>query len=185
MKHQKLNVHEKTTFLPMLCSKPSIKDVLTHTHPKSEDHSVSISSEDPLSPKIGCMGQVKRNNKIIGFPSSSNHCKLALTAKSSTNVKYLKLRRLFSAKNLTTTASCTRKEVNRNSKVVCEGKQSRSVNIYEMDPPLPVVKKVVKTEDNGEETSLWKRRSGGSSGLKSLELQQIQVPRHRLEINTV
>ncbi|KAK3223439.1 hypothetical protein Dsin_010464 [Dipteronia sinensis] len=183
--HQKLGVHQKSTFLPMLCSRPSIKDVAL---PKFED---------PLSPKIGCMGQVKRNNKINGFPTSS-HNKLSITTKNNNNnnVKYFKLQKLFSGKNLTanttatTTAACTRKEVSdrRRSKFYEGSKESGAdvcINISEMDPPLPVIKKVAKADDKKEEeNSIWKRRSSGGA-LKSLELQQIQIPRHRLEINTV
>ncbi|TXG52897.1 hypothetical protein EZV62_022066 [Acer yangbiense] len=178
--HQKLGVHQKSTFLPMLCSRPSIKDVVL---PKFED---------PLSPKIGCMGQVKRNNKINGFPTTS-HNKLTITTKNNNNnVKYFMLKKLFSGKNLTatTTASCTSKEVSdkRRSKFNEGSKESGAdvcINIFEMDPPLPVIKKVAKADDKKEEeNSIWKRRSSGGA-LKSLELQQIQIPRHRLEINTV
>ncbi|KAH7567832.1 hypothetical protein JRO89_XS07G0161000 [Xanthoceras sorbifolium] len=183
--HQNIGV-QKSTFLPLLCSKPAIKDVAL---PKLEDRCAS-SSNDPLSPKIGCMGQVKRNNKINGFPTTS-HNKLAITTatNNNNNVKYFKLKKLFSGKNLTAntaTTACTRREVSNRKSKYYEGKERADVciSIFEMDPPLPVTKKVAKPDDKGEENSLWKRRSGGGA-LKTLELQHIQIPRHRLEINTV
>ncbi|OMO72830.1 hypothetical protein CCACVL1_17572 [Corchorus capsularis] len=201
IQHQ--NVY-KATFLPMLCSKPSIKDV---TLPKWKDRSASF-SDDPLSPKISCMGQVKRNNRIVGFPAAASH-KLALTCTKNNNgcsnhssIKYSKLKKLFSGKNLigspaanapaTTTANTTisyrRKEAflvngktSRPAKNSDNGKEnnstSNSINIETMDPPLPVIKRVPKQgSDNGD--TLWERRSRGVS-LKSLQLQQIQLERHQ------
>ncbi len=180
--HQKLHLYPRNTFLPMLCSKPSIKDV---AFPKCVDRSVSFSN-DPLSPKISCMGQVKRNNKVVGFPTSTH--KLTQTTRHSTNnntnnsVKYSKLKKMFSSKNLattmatntaTTTCSCGSKRVTMN------GNENRAcINIVDMDPPLPVIKKVKKPE--GEEgDSLWKRRSGGVA-LKTLQLQQLHHSKHHL-----
>ncbi|KAJ0087324.1 hypothetical protein Patl1_08442 [Pistacia atlantica] len=168
----------------MLCSRPSIKDVAL---PKWEDRSTSVSN-DPLSPKIGCMGQVKRTNKIVGFPTSHKLTLSTKTNNSNNNVKYFKLKKLFSGKNLTantnitatttTTTCCRRREVE-------DVKESDVyINIVEMDPPLPVIKKVAKPDDKGDENSLWKRRSGGGA-LKSLQLQNLQIPRHQLEVSTV
>lgn len=58
-----------------------------------------------------------------------------------------------------------------------------SVSIVDLDPPLPVIKRLQKPE--GEEMdSLWKRRSGGVQ-LKTLHLQHIQHPRHHLQPTTV
>ncbi|XWS21573.1 hypothetical protein CRYUN_Cryun30bG0065900 [Craigia yunnanensis] len=170
----------------MLCSKPSIKDV---TLPKWQDRSASF-SDDPLSPKISCMGQVKRNNRIVGFPASH---KLTITTKNSCNngIKYFKLKKLFSGKNLTSspattttniTTTCRKKEVlvNSTSKPKNgDGKEnSASINIENMDPPLPVIKRVPKHGDKGDEDTLWQRRSRGVA-LKSLQLQQIQLNRHQ------
>ncbi|KAF2291463.1 hypothetical protein GH714_024454 [Hevea brasiliensis] len=154
----------------MLCSRPSIKDVVL---PKLEDRSMS-SSADPLSPKIGCMGQVKRhNNKIVGFPTSN---KFSITTRNDSTpvVKYSKLRRIFSAKNsfigLTmtstpnTTTSCRRRGEKifngaRGPKIDNSKENSVSINIEDMDPPLPVIKKVQKPADGAEIDTLWKRRS--------------------------
>ncbi|XVE60399.1 hypothetical protein DITRI_Ditri05aG0125600 [Diplodiscus trichospermus] len=193
--HQNLQInHNKATFLPILCSKPSIKDV---TLPKWQHRSASF-SDDPLSPKISCMGQVKRNNRIVGFPASH---KLTFTNKNSCNnsnsIKYFKLKKLFSGKNLTsspaaaaattttttnTFTSCRRKEVlvNRTSRPKNgDGKEnSASISIENMDPPLPVIKRVPKHGDKGDGDTLWQRRSRGVA-LKSLQLQQIQLNMHQ------
>ncbi|KAJ4701228.1 Myotubularin-like protein [Melia azedarach] len=193
----------------MLCSRTSIKDVTQL--PRLDDRCSASFSSDPLSPKIGCMGQVKRNNKIIGFPSVS-HGKLTLaTTKSNNNdVKYFKLKRLFSGRNIVATSnninasscavnSCRRREAKGNNSVSKmqnkeDGSKERSgdsevsVNIAEMDPPLPVIKRVPKAaadEGEGNANNLWKRRSGVGA-LKGLELQQIKIPRHhQVEITTV
>ena len=186
--HQKLHHHSRNTFLPMLCSKPSIKDV---TIPKCEDRCVSFSN-DPLSPRISCMGQVKRTNKVVGFPAT--HSKLNQNTRHGTNninnnnnsVKYSKLKKMFSSKNLpttmatTTTASCgSRRQVSTNG----SNENRACISIVDMDPPLPVIKKEQKPQ--GEDAdSLWKRRSGGVA-LKTLQLQQIHHPRHYLQPTTV
>ncbi|KAL5558321.1 hypothetical protein UlMin_034532 [Ulmus minor] len=207
--HQNLQIHHRTTFLPMLCSRPSINDV---SLPKCVDRSAS-SSSDPLSPRISCMGQVKRNNRVIGFPSSH---RLALTSSRNQNnnennhnniVKYSKLKKFFSTKNLTTSTavagssnstaprSCGRRRpagvlngANGHCRIGCNSESSSTsgcVNIVDMDPPLPVIKRTVKPgQDQGEGNSLWKRRSGGVE-LKGLQLQQIHHPKHHLQPTTV
>jgi hypothetical protein len=176
----------------MLCSRPTIKDV---TLPKWEDRSMSISSSDPLSPKIGCMGQVKRNNKIVGFPTSN---KFTVTTKNNVNganVKYSRLKRIFSGKNLTSaTVSIATSTAHRRREVMMNGasgakiddtkENSVSVSIENMDPPLPVVKRLQQPTEDGEANSLWKRRSGGLA-LKNLQLQEIQLNRSSLAPTTV
>lgn len=210
--HHQFYHRNKNTFLPILCSRPSIKDV---TLPRCNRGLPSSSSNDPLSPRIGCMGQVKRNNKIAGFPTSSSHYRLSFNSTTSRNssntvspvVKYSKLKSLFSGKNLisitpstTTTAasagtSCgTRQQrvvVGPRNQIRCSSSSSRkekdlllvaanAINIDDLDPPLPVIKKRVtpKLEEGKNQmvdNSLWKRRSGGGPPLKSLQLQQQQI----------
>ncbi|WJX32611.1 hypothetical protein P8452_20914 [Trifolium repens] len=191
--HQFYNHQHKNTFLPMLCSKPSIKEV---NLPRSRINTPSCN--DPLSPRIGCMGQVKRNNKIAGFPSSQYKL-LSFNNKSSSIispvVKYSKLKKLFSGKNLINTPSittCTSKQKvvvggNNNSNIVNVPKNIQRcvrnenvticIKIDEMDPPLPVIKRVNKLEEgNKSDNSLWKRRSGSRAPpLKSLQVEEIQV----------
>ncbi|KAK7321045.1 hypothetical protein VNO77_31169 [Canavalia gladiata] len=195
--HQNLNIHHhRTTFLPMLCSRPSIKDV---SLPQWKDHPGSLSN-DPLSPRIGCMGQVKRHNKIAGLLATKSNTNTSTTISISPSIKYSKLKKLFSGKNLTTTpapapiaSSCgIRPQVRVNSATVPKNhnhKCSRNENIVpisieNMDPPLPVIKRVQKPEEQRQVDSLWKRRSGGTA-LKSLKLQQIHHPKHHLQLTSV
>lgn len=186
---QQQQVNHKGIFLPLLCSKPSTKDVVL---PKWKVVARSASlSEDPLSPKISCMGQVKRNNKIVGFPVSYRLSTVTPKNSSSFNsstVKYFKLKKLFSGKNLTgspatsTTAATTGCRRTQASKAKGDdGKEnSGTINIETMDPPLPVIKKGPKQGDerDGSDTTLWQRRSRGVA-LERLQLQQIQLNRHQ------
>ncbi|XP_010672091.2 uncharacterized protein LOC104888711 [Beta vulgaris subsp. vulgaris] len=119
---QQQQPQQRSKFLPMLCSsstKEVIKLSLSHRRSSSTCSTTSSTvSEDPLSPKVGCMGQVKRNNKVVGFPSKSfvgaftstttnnNTIKtdqICTFSSSSSNsiVKHHKLKRFFSTKNLT------------------------------------------------------------------------------------
>ncbi|KAJ4826546.1 hypothetical protein Tsubulata_043613 [Turnera subulata] len=189
----------------MLCSRPSIKDVA------GPGISMSLSS-DPLSPKISCMGQVKRNNKIVGLPtssSSSSSNKLTANLSTTASLRYSKLKKMFSPRNLsaatppsstkaasTTTSTCRRRDfasnggtrhknnIDESSNVQRKIDESKVasvlISIDEMDPPLPVIKKVHKPASGEEEQdSLWKRRSGGVT-IRNLQLQQIQLNRHVL-----
>jgi hypothetical protein len=190
---QNLHLYPRATFLPMFCSRTSIKDVVL---PRWEDRPASFSG-DPLSPRIGCMGQVKRNNKVVGFPTKHNTNNNNNSSSNNYNnhntVKYSKLKKLFSSRNLATPTSATagcrsRRQVNVN--IAGEPKRDRhgsdscvSVSIVDMDPPLPVIKRVQKPE-TGEGENLWKRRSGGVA-LKTLQLQQIHHPKHHLQPTTV
>ncbi|KAL2317752.1 hypothetical protein Fmac_031628 [Flemingia macrophylla] len=191
--HQNLHIHHRTTFLPMLCSRPSIKDV---SLPQWRDPLGSFSN-DPLSPRIGCMGQVKRHKKIVGLLTTKiNTTNISI----SPTVKYSKLKKLFSGKNLSTSAtnaivptasSCRPKGSVNSANVPRSHKQKCSKNenvvpisIENMDPPLPVIKKVQKQEEEKQVDSLWKRRSGGAA-LKTLQLQQIHHSRHHPRLTSV
>lgn len=204
------NLQKTTTFLPMLCSRTSIKDVISLPTRLQEDRSGS--SNDPLSPKISCIGQVKRNNKITGFPSfssSSSHNNNIINNNNNNNNKLIalntknsSLKRFFSAKNIiaaTATTNTTSNHINNNKSSKscnvssCRRRRRREaesrerevcINIAEMDPPLPVIKSVPKPAGGGDH--LWKRRSNGvAATLKTLELQHIKIPRYEVEIQTV
>ncbi|KAF5739692.1 hypothetical protein HS088_TW12G00902 [Tripterygium wilfordii] len=192
-RHQTL--HHKTTFLPTLCSRPSIKDVAII--PRWEERS-SSSSNDPLSPKIGCMGQIKRNEKFnLGFHTSRKFVVSDKTINNHNNnnspAKYFKLKKILSGKNYSVNTSTTTATSTINNDRICrrrggsfdcgsrprivDGKENSGfVNIVEMDPPLPVIRKMKPTAGGGGEAaeSLWKRRSGGVA-LQSLRLQEIQI----------
>ncbi|AES97817.2 hypothetical protein MTR_5g060450 [Medicago truncatula] len=148
--NQNLHINQRNTFLPMLCSR-SIKDVCL---PQCKDNLRSFSN-DPLSPRIGCMGQVKKNNKISGFPSSHRISFITKTTVTAT------------AAAPSTCGSRPRVSVNSGevSRKYCNQKGHRNENIVpisieNMDPPLPVIKRVMKLEDENQVDSLWKRRSG-------------------------
>lgn len=167
--HQNLHLNhtKRSIFLPMLCSKVSInKDVMKLPKDKPSD-------DDLLSPKIDCMGQVKRNTRIIGFPALDITAKInnSCNANNTTNdngIKYFKLKKLFSGKR-------KQGSVEHGGK---ESSGSSSINIENTDPPLPVIKRVPKQGDKGEGDTLWQRRSRGVS-LESLQLQQIRLNRRR------
>lgn len=128
------------SLLPILCSKTSIKDVaaepsirLDHHQmmddqgSEEEEDSTIITDQEPLSPKVGCMGQVKkkkkRSNRVSAGapthlshhphipninPRNNNKNKSATKSARSANnsnvvvvaVNYSKIRKLFSGKNL-------------------------------------------------------------------------------------
>ncbi|KAL9858859.1 hypothetical protein AtNW77_Chr1g0041171 [Arabidopsis thaliana] len=171
---------QRPTFLPMLCSRPSIKNV---TLPAKSHQDDSYQQADPLSPKISCIGQVKRSNKITGFPTTTT------TSTSITPVaqhRYFKLKRLFSGKNLSfsaPTTTTTRTSRGRIRKEEFGNKKIDVIDVAELDPPLPVVK---KTHDGGAgdkaAENLWKRRSGGCQ-LRSLQIQTNGV--HQLKVTTI
>lgn len=201
--HQQ-SFYNKNSFLPLLC-RVSIKDIKLREY---KDRSSSF-SDDPSSPKVSCMGKVKKTNRLIGLSTpyrltAATAATTTTTAKTNTNhqghIKYTKLRRLFSGKNLTTsvpaTTTTTTKASNntvygggnarscreiilrksgsrRSSKINNDDGRTDHVNIGELDPPLPVIKKVQQPC----EVNLWKRRSGGPA-LKSLQIEQIHEPRN-------
>ncbi|CAJ2648513.1 unnamed protein product [Trifolium pratense] len=189
--HQNLHIHHKATFLPMLCSR-SIKDV---SLPQCKNNLRSFSN-DPLSPRISCTGQVK--HKISFIPKSNTFSMLSPIG------KYSMLKKLFSSKNLntaattaTTPSSCGIRpsRVSVNSGDLCRKYYNQKghgnnekivpISIENMDPPLPVIKRVRKLENENQVDSLWKRRSGGEAGLKSLELHQIHQRRHQFQLTSV
>ncbi|KAK2375734.1 hypothetical protein QL285_076604 [Trifolium repens] len=193
--HQNLHIHHRTTFLPMLCSR-SIKDV---SLPQCKNNLRSFSN-DPLSPRISCMGQVKKNNHRISFIAKSNTYSIL-----SPIGKYSILKKLFSSKNLNTApttatsqSSCgirpSRVSVNsgdlsrkyyNNQKGHRNNEKIVPISIENMDPPLPVIKRVRKLENENQVDSLWKRRSAGEAGLKNLQLHQIHQRRHQFQLTSV
>ncbi|KAK4413258.1 hypothetical protein Salat_2738400 [Sesamum alatum] len=195
--------HQKTKFLPMFC-RLSIKDVKLSTQYKDP-----TSADEPSSPTVSCVGQVKRNNRVIGFPATNT---TTTSAAANHHHKHTKLKKLFSGKtllpntttiNASTTAtaagrrssgsrSCrTSREMCVNSsrrrsrlKTYCDqsGDQdcAKVVDISEMDPPLPVVKRVAPPGAGRDEVNIWKRRVNGVE-LKSLKIEQIHLPNSKFE----
>ncbi|XP_052202544.1 uncharacterized protein LOC127808175 [Diospyros lotus] len=174
--HQSFH-QRNSSFLPILCSRPSIKDVQL---PRWRHHRSASFSDDPSSPRVSCIGQVKRTNRVIAFPTPCRFT--AAKPAPATNLKYHKLRRLFSGKGLAappsinhssgknaTANSARRVKLNDShnnyntsdggDRVDYAAAAAAEVNIAELDPPLPVVKRAA--DGRREEVNLWKRRSGG------------------------
>ncbi|CAH1421938.1 unnamed protein product [Lactuca virosa] len=185
-----------TFFFPMLC-RLSINDVAKPTRLADLASSSSTStscSQDPTSPKISCIGQIKkRSNSNSNSTSTANHhisasrISTATTRKSATNLNYNKLRKLFSGKNRisppTDTATisnhCRIRSCNGNGSVKKPNSKKKKymisigdpeVAVEELDPPLPVVK--CRPRDQQVNVSLGKRRG---IELKILQIQPFQL----------
>lgn len=196
-------------FLPIFC-RLSIKDINLNNHHRPKP----AAADEPSSPKVSCMGQVKRNNRVTGFPAATATTTAVTT--STHHHKYSKLKKLFSSKTLlppattsTTTAcivalsaagsrsckSSSREAVclnnlrrlrlrNEDDDRSCEQQHHRAklVNVGELDPPLPVVKKEPPPGLGRDEVNLWKRRFNGVT-LKTLQLDQqsqIHLPKRNI-----
>ncbi|XP_057973727.1 uncharacterized protein LOC131161781 [Malania oleifera] len=191
--------------LPILCSRSSVRDVRQLS--KWENRSAAPSSDEPLSPRVSCIGQVQRTNRVVGFPtptphrfiSASNSPTTSAAAAASNAMRHRKLRRFFSSSTLirntsvVAASSAAAATGSRRQVTMSRGDGRRpgrcrttddnndnyntsggtSVNVVDLDPPLPVIKRIQCGA--GEGGSLWKRRSGGVV-LKSLQLQQIHLP---------
>ncbi|KAK2990399.1 hypothetical protein RJ640_001127 [Escallonia rubra] len=188
------NFHHRRSvnnFMPMLC-RVSMRDIKL---PKWHERSSSSTGADPSSPKVSCIGQVKRNSRVTGFPTSYKFTPNTTANKTQIHhLKYTKLKKLFSGKHLTTTPTATAAS---SARITCGRRRPRSasdgnndyvedlVKMGEIDPPLPVVIKK-KFGPAGGEVNLWMRRSGGtaaaaaaaasSSTLRGLQIQPIHIP---------
>ncbi|KAK6132393.1 hypothetical protein DH2020_033832 [Rehmannia glutinosa] len=177
----------------------SIKDVkLNHDYRNPKPP-----AGEPSSPKVSCIGQVKRNNRVTGYPSAAA---AAVCGGGAVNhhkhvTKRKKLFPTTAVINPSTAAasgggggrrsgsrSCrTRREMRvSNSRRSSDcGRNNRDffkvVDIGEMDPPLPVVKRVAPPPGVGrDEVNIWKRRFNGV-GLKSLQIEKIHLPNTKFQ----
>ncbi|OIW04476.1 hypothetical protein TanjilG_01649 [Lupinus angustifolius] len=127
-------------------------------------------------------GQVKRPNKIAGF--SFSHILNLIPV-----LKYSKLKRLVSGKSLNTNNTATASSCGNRPRVIvksdvirnhrCRNENYVPISIENMDPPLPVIKRMQKSEEASKVDSLWKRRSGGA------EFKILQYRRHHLQLTSV
>ncbi|KAI4388055.1 hypothetical protein MLD38_000426 [Melastoma candidum] len=164
----------------MLCSRPSAKDI---RWPRGGSNDVD---DDSLSPKVGCMGQVKRNNRVVGFPTPGSRS-FPVSTSRHTSKQTRVVKRMFSSKCLASASvskqavppelsSCraARSSARRTEsrRIICKEEKVATpaalVSVIDMDPPLPVTRMSSKDMER-EGGNLWKRRSGGM-GLKRLEL---------------
>ncbi|CAA0809912.1 Unknown protein [Striga hermonthica] len=159
------NIHNpKRIFLPMFC-RLSIKDVKLSTHRK-----IHAGAGEPSSPKVSCMGQVKRNPTAAGgrhkHPIANRNkpgkALLPITAGGG-RIRQEMIRAV---------------RISRGSRMTIDFDRDGAVDVSKMDPPLPVVRRAAAAPGAGrEEVNLWRRRfdtAGG--GLKRLEIEKIRLP---------
>lgn len=180
--HDQKGIH----FLPVFC-RLSIKDVKLNTVP------ISGAAADPSSPRVSCMGQVKRNNRVTAAPTS-----ITAAAHHHHHHKHAKPRKIqyFSTKTLlpnpaTAAPPAARKNGSRSCRSNRDSRRSASsrtiydqdchkaaVDISKMDPPLPVVKRAAAPPGNSrDEVNLWRRRFDGAK--KSMQIEPINLPNKR------
>lgn len=154
-------------FLPTLC-RLSLKDSIS-PHPRS----ICPRQNDPSSPKVSCMGQVKRHHH-------NNHHHHHLTPSSSTTVKHH--HKIFSGNN-----KCVQTRVDQRRHLSTKFTTSSSnapenkgaavvpvLNLAELDPPLPVIKRLPPQLSDVEPVSLWKRRSRQDGQLTNIQIPKFQ-----------
>lgn len=168
-----------TTVMPFLF-RLSTKEAAKICQPKKND---------PSSPKVSCMGQIKRNN---------NNKINSTTTTTPGKLKYAHLKKMFSGRNLlvtTTTNTTTYCKGNKCIKKIDTSVGTRPkfrnhghgsgaavvpLDLAELDPPLPVVKPPCGRRG---EASLWKRR-GGVAPLESLQIKNIHLPSNNTALFT-
>ncbi|GAB4844851.1 hypothetical protein Ancab_038242 [Ancistrocladus abbreviatus] len=153
-------------------------------------------------------------HKLNFTPSAINNAVAGNTNSSNINIlKYHKLKKFFSGKSVTnsptttisagayTSRATTDRHINscRGRRTVLEGAianrsefdcgnscGSNLINLEDLDPPLPVIRKVrlPGNDAGGEKDSLWKRRSGGVA-LQSLQVKSIQSYQSSLQAISV
>lgn len=187
--HQSVHL-QKPIFLPIIC-RLSIKDVEPNNHHRRRIQTLDV----PSSPRVSCIGQVKRDNRITVLPSN------VATPAPTANHRKQKLKKPRSSGNLllstTNGGGGARGGISRNSKekmlvdnsrrikLTNSGYQDRMkvVNIGELDPPLPVVKRVAPPPGVGrDEMNLWRRRCLRGAELKSLQIKQKHLPNNNFEL---
>ncbi|KAL8261152.1 hypothetical protein R6Q59_025201 [Mikania micrantha] len=176
MQHSMTNRSHKTFFMPLLC--------------RSSRNDVVKPPSDPSSPKLTCIGQIKKRS------TTTTDRFLVCSLSDSTTVRssrYTKLHKLFSGRNLISPAIETAPINKFNSKSVtnrsksCNGRGRIPIGkneyyisgadhavlvdvVEDMDPPLPVVKCCRRDQESN--VNLWKRRG---IEIKSLQIQPIQL----------
>ncbi|WOL09444.1 hypothetical protein Cni_G18197 [Canna indica] len=126
------------------------------------------------SPRIGCLGQIKRNKPSNSSSSSSSYSSSSSSSSSSTTSWSSKSSSLlkFAMGLLRGTRPSSKVGAGNDQSMV--GVISNISFVEEMDPPLPVVRRSVARDDNF--ASLWERRCGGEAN-RGL---QIQLPQQLL-----
>ncbi|KZV33055.1 hypothetical protein F511_03321 [Dorcoceras hygrometricum] len=160
----------------------SIKDIRANNH-----HQDQTSVQDPASPKVSCIGQVKRNNRVIGHPA--NAYSAVSTNHHHHHHKFTKQQRVLSSKTILRTMtndgarsavrSCRMNEEtwersHSRMKLKTDGRVEdclKVIDIGYLDPPLPVVQREAPPLGvRDDEVNIWKRRCNGVA-LKHLQIQ--------------
>ncbi|KAJ0981064.1 hypothetical protein J5N97_009319 [Dioscorea zingiberensis] len=156
-----------TKELPQRCSRDSLtfSSGRHHLH-TSYDH--DFNNNNPTSPKIGCMGQIKikRDNKL-SWPWMTPSTTRSSSTSNNGSRKFLKLGRVFSSRSLISPPRVS----SSSEKVDDVYRVNTIISVTDMDPPLPVVKNVPKETNPASSSTLWKRRRGGEiHGLEGLQI---------------
>ncbi|XP_058075639.1 uncharacterized protein LOC131224096 [Magnolia sinica] len=123
------------SFRPILCVGSSAKDMVINcnlggprTRRKKTDGRMF---DEPMSPRVGCMGQIKREKGDLSGTKGN---------------KFYKLKKILSGKTFSQEFSAK------------FNGHYRLVSIIDMDPPLPVPKHAISS--GSDPVSLWMRRRG-------------------------
>lgn len=169
--------HKVSSFNLSGCMKlPQITDTTTKTHPppgtstsssrpppkKNHCRGHRFETTDPSSPKIGCMGQIKRKSKSSSSTSSSPSSS-ASSSDSRRRNKLFGLKRAFMGRSVESQASSRVRDDRGGVPVPV------AVSVADLDPPLPVVRR--RPVSDGNSVSLWERRCCGEA-LRGIQLEQ-------------
>ncbi|RWW00947.1 hypothetical protein GW17_00036049 [Ensete ventricosum] len=121
------------------------------------------------SPRIGCMGQIKRDRPSSRDSTSSSSSKTSGSS-SRGRGKLVKITMALLRRSASDPTSSRVGGAEDDGGVVGAG-----VTVADMDPPLPVVRRVAARD--GLSVSLWERRCGGGERRElQLQLSQQQPP---------
>ncbi|ONK67134.1 uncharacterized protein A4U43_C06F16180 [Asparagus officinalis] len=141
--HQHFHHHKISSFNPSCCLKPP-----PHHHRRAKD-------DTPSSPRVGCMGQMRRSK------SCNNR---------SSNKKLLQFKRMFSSSSSDKNSSPRVGSIQIGDRCSLH-RQDIDIVSNTMDPPLPVTKHRVGDRDA---LGLWRRRRGGDA-LQGLEIARVRM----------
>lgn len=157
-------------FLPILC-RVSVKDTIAH-HPRT----ICPKQDDPSSPRVSCMGQVKHHHHNHHLTPSSTtstakpHHKIVpgKTRNNTTKCNQAMVDQRRRRRQVCTRFSTSNNVHDKNS---C-GAVVPVLNLAELDPPLPVIRR--PCHGDNKPVSLWRRRSRGDDGLANIQIPTFQ-----------
>ncbi|THU49227.1 hypothetical protein C4D60_Mb06t07330 [Musa balbisiana] len=185
--HGRRHHHHISSFNPSWCFRPSpTKDTPKRATPNDRIPTTasfpSLPKQKRLfrlgsmsvalsSPRIGCMGQIKRDRSSSRDSTSSSSSSSTSGSSSRGRGKLLKITMTLLRRSWSDPTSSMVGGAEDDGGVVGAG-----VTVADMDPPLPVVRRVAARDELS--VSLWERRSGGGERRQlQLQLPQQQPPR--------